>query len=213
MAGELAVLQSSLNEIDATELQKTENWQDLTDEVPQSTEYSTIPEQRRDNPDYEFPAVNRTLSFALQAVADMARQQAHFGIELLPPFGRILLIHFVFWQIGLLYSTGGWMSAYLDMSGVHSRSRDISSTATMVTTLFYISQTIGSIISVPASMFFSTSTLMQLQLGTCLFGCVLLLLPTSPFMTSVIASCSMGLGLSCLYPLAMGIVNDYGITM
>ena len=191
-------------------------WTELIDEVMECREFGDIPADGIGNPAYELPRLNRTLGYAPSFVADKARsRKAKFGMSLIPTVGQALLVNFVLWQVGLLDSCGGWWSTYIVVNDIQSAhfGMGASKVATFVTTAYYVAQTVGSIASVPASVLFTTTTLMRVYISFCVLGCIALLLPFSAFYRLVGAASLLGLGLSCMFPLAMGIVNDYGLTM
>lgn len=163
----------------------------------------------------EFASRNRTLSYATpQILEQMNGKTETFNITLLSPLVRFLLGFFASWHIGLLYSYGGWVGTYVILSGIDgSKHQGSEAAALFVTTIFYTFQTIGSIYSVPASVFFSTTALMRFQLTLLVISTLLLIFAFSPYTFTALSSGFMGLALSCIYPLALTVVNDYGATM
>ena len=194
-----------------------------------------------------FPALNHTLSFASPALArSVRRTRKPVGIVFVPVEVRLLLALLVFWQLGLLCAFGGWIGTYVGsmgessptlLAGVrhssvyevlsqHGRRQLFLNTAASpdpaasALTIFYATQILGGVLSVPASVVFSTSTLLRCQLTMAIIAASLLLVPihSLPSLTAAHnvvqgAAGLMGLGLGCMYPLIMTIVNDYGATM
>lgn len=213
-AKELNILTDSLVAIDENEELDMPVWHDLVEGILDHTEYHVLPQDTQPI-DHSQANVNRTLSFATPQIVEYIQDRPkEFNVNLLSNFVRMTLAFFVCWHIGLLYSYGGWIGTYIVMRGIEGPQHHGSLGAGLqITTLYYICQTVGSIYSVPASVMFSTTTLMRFQLFLLIAGTSLLFFTFSPYYFTAISACTMGLSLSCIYPLAMTVVNDYGGTM
>jgi len=168
-----------------------------------------------------------SLTFASPELAHCVRHKLKpMSIVLVPHNVRLLLALFVFWDLGLLCAYGAWISTYvetfdLDDGMGHSISEhDAQSAAAQVLAIFYATQIIGSILSVPASVVFSTTALLRCQLVLAVAAGVLMCVPHAAYSSAgwLIAVTGleaglMGLALGCMYPLIMTVVNDYGATM
>lgn len=200
--------------------------------------------------------VNPTLTYASPELARKVRRtRKPVGIVLVPFNVRVLLALFVFWELGLMCSFGGWIGTYvsslpMDSSGALAQVVDVASSevfsdrfqrnsstrqgwhsmamranpsefdaSASVLSAFYAMQIVSSVVSIPASVIFSTSTLLRCQLCLVMLAGLVLCLPVSTvgrqwlFYTISTSAGMMGLALGCMYPLAMTIVNDYGATM
>jgi hypothetical protein len=174
--------------------------------------------------------LNATLAFASPQLARHVRnQRIPVGIYLVPVRVRVLLAVMVFWELGLLCSYGGWIGTYVGtfdhrfggfVGGDDVLHTTSEAAGAQVLSVFYAAQIVGSILSVPASVVFSTTCMMRCQLSLSVLAGALMYIPLGMlaangwlmWVTSLSAGL-MGLSLGCMYPLIMTVANDYGATM
>lgn len=88
------------------------------------------------------------------------------------------------------------------------------SAAAYLTAVFYGSLAVGRIVSVPASMFLSSTSMVRIQLLVSLMGGVAFFFLGQSSYALAYVSCSVfGAGLSALFPLMLVLPIDYGLTM
>ena len=174
-----------------------------------NTQYSKLTARQRE--EENFPTINKTLSFATHNIvgkmeeADMSTQ-----IYLIPFSVKVSLILMSCLYMGMNYAFGGWITSYALIRGSTSSSDDASS----LTAIYYLLIAVGSIISVPCAVWISTSIMLRFQLAVVLSGSVFLGLFTSDsFLLLSIATATVGVGNSCIFPLILTMVNDYGYSM
>jgi len=164
-----------------------------------------------DDPNFTRPRVNSTLAYAPPTVSEFVREHkdTNIGINIAPISASIMLACFSFLIIGLLYSYGAWISVYAIQRYIPGG----NATGVHIATMFYMSQTIGSIVSVPLAVAFSSTSLLRCQMVILLVGAILLSAPLSLYTSTMVSACLVGYALSCMYPLVVALVNDYGCTM
>lgn len=158
----------------------------------------------------------RSLSYATPQIVDsIAKREAQFQVVLVPFSARLLLAVFVCWHVGLSYSYGSWVGTFMILADITSPiAKGAVAAGLFVSTINCVAQLIGSFYAVPVSMLYSTTTLLRFQLGLLVLAAMFVLaIDSSPFLFTVLSAATIGLSLSCLYPLAMTVVNDYGVTM
>lgn len=160
--------------------------------------------------------MNRALSYATPGIVEYVLENAdHLDVTLLSNLTRLLLALFICWHIGLLNCYGCWIGTYMIMEDIDSPSHAGPVAAGLVVvTLYCLCQMIGAAYSVPVSVMTTTTDLLRFQLVLLVIATVfVILIPVSTFTFTMLSACFLGLSLSCLYPLAMTVVNDYGATM
>lgn len=192
----------------------------LVDVVLEHTQYSLLTEADRENSDFEYPHINRTLSFMPAPVAEFVRKEqaqgVSVGVTFMPPSVMLVLTVFYVVYIGLYYSYGGWIKTYVDLRGIQyipTGYADPQPAGLFVSAMYYASLLTGSILSIPLAVVFSTTTLLRIHLFVLSLGMVALLLPLSQFVVTVVSAVFVAYGISCISGLAMTLVNDYAITM
>ena len=210
ISDELAAIETVLDE--ALSEATGENFgprDDFVMDILDNTQYSNIPAKHRE--DENFPAINKTLSFATHKIvgkmeeADIATQ-----IYLIPFSVKVSLALMSCVYMGMYYAFGGWISSYALIRGSTSSSDDASS----LTATYYLLTAVGSAVSVPCAVWISTSTMMRFQLMIALVGAVVLgLLANDSFLFLSVATTLIGVGNSCMFPLILTMVNDYGYSM
>jgi MFS family permease len=179
------------------------------------------------------PLKQSTLSFASPKLARKVRRiHKPLGIVFVPTNVRVLLAALAFCQLGLLCAFGGWVGTYIQEVSAYFALRDGSTltaaqqlanaqqVSTAVLTAMYSAQIIGSALSVPTSALLSATAIMRAQLALAVAAGVLLCVPygffdhaSAVFTVTTASAALMGLGLGCMYPLILTVVNDYGATM
>ena len=178
-------------------------------DILDNTQYSKLTAKQRE--EENFPTINKTLSFATHnIVGKMEEADVSTQIYLVPFSVRVSLTLMSSLYMGMYYAFGGWISSYALIRGSTSSSDDASS----LTATYYLLTAVGSVISVPCAVWISTSTMLRFQLVVVLCGSVILgLLANDSFLFLSVATAIMGVGNSCMFPLILTMVNDYGYSM
>eukprot|EP01038_Epipyxis_sp_PR26KG_P017073 gene17073-23487_t len=122
----------------------------------------------------------------------------------------VILFLFYFIYVGIETGYGGWIpsySLYVNVTTSHER-------AAYLTAIFWGFITLGRFTSIFASLSYSTSFLMRLQLAISLIGSILLMgIANSTYNYSILVSAIYGIGMSSIYPLGLTLITDYGYKM
>lgn len=127
-----------------------------------------------------------------------------------PIIVQCLCVTFFFVYVGIETGFGGWVPTFSLKEGItHDESR-----AAYLTAVFYGSLAVGRIISVPVSIYLSSTSMIRIQLLVSLLGGVSFFLFGRMSYALAYFSCSVfGAGLSGLFPLMLVLPMDYGLTM
>ena len=127
-----------------------------------------------------------------------------------PLFVQCLCITFFFVYVGIETGFGGWVPTFSLKEGI----TDDESRAAYLTAVFYGSLAVGRIVSVPVSIFLSSTSMIRIQLMVSLLGGVLFFFFGQMSYVLAYVSCSIfGAGLSGLFPLMLVLPMDYGLIM
>lgn len=143
-------------------------------------------------------------------------------IRLVPLSVRFLLTSMTFCFMGVYCSSNGWFPTYVTIAmsqdifnlPLNTSVQEEAAVGRLVTSLFYLSMTVGCGLSIPCTVYFSTTTMLRYHL--CLVGASLVLLGCAPYNSLTLlylGAIFLGYGLSSLFPLILTIVNDYGLTL
>lgn len=121
----------------------------------------------------------------------------------------VLLASFTFIHIGLTFSFGGWISTYTLLLDPRL---GFSEGAQMVS-LYCASRALANVYAIPASVMCSTTSLLKFQLALLATGAATMFLPLDPVWLNSVSTVLVGMAVSCIYPLAMTVANDYQMTM
>ena len=128
----------------------------------------------------------------------------------IPIVVQVLGFLFFFIYVGIETGFGGWIPTFSLKTGVAKT----ESKAAYLTAVFYGSLAAGRIISVPVSIFFSSTSMIRGQLLISLVGGIVFFFFGSLAYTSIYLSCAiLGAGLSGLFPLMLVLPVDYGFEM
>lgn len=161
--------------------------------------------------DSDFLEYSRVLSFATTHIVDLLDEPVSkiVDIHIVPRSISLIVAGLAFLHIGLLYTYGGWISTYtlmVDPGLSFAEAAKMSS--------FYSScACISAVYAIPASFYFSTTTLLRFQLSLLVLGAVALFVPLDPVEGISVSAVLVGLAVSCIYPLIMTLANDYQMTM
>jgi hypothetical protein len=134
---------------------------------------------------------------------------ARLDVKLVPKKFQVFAGLFGFFYCGLFYSYSGWVTSYASGTGIASSSTE----ASYLTSQFFLWATVGSLLSVPMSVLFSTSFLLRVQLAFVVLGAFILVITGSSCRLLNLATATLGFGTSCVFPLLICLANDYKFTM
>ncbi|KAJ1402650.1 hypothetical protein B484DRAFT_368175 [Ochromonadaceae sp. CCMP2298] len=177
---------------------------------PSHTPSHTSHSSSHSSPRSHTPSRPRTLSFVTPAMQAHMLHLPETGIVLVPLSFRLLLGAFVVAYFGMFHSYSGWIASYSMVRHLTLH----SSQAARLTSTYYTFLTLGSALSIPLSVYVSSTALLRVQLCIVAIGAILLVLEgwESLFYLTV-ATAFLGYGNSCIFPLALCLANDYGYTM
>mmetsp|Transcript_14900 Transcript_14900/g.22417 ORF Transcript_14900/g.22417 Transcript_14900/m.22417 type:complete len:592 (+) Transcript_14900:89-1864(+) len=220
LASELLTLEHTLDHLSEKEsLLSVDTSTDLVTNILDATAYCNVSSEQRQDPNFE-PEINKTLSFATSRIAQKVESFAEvlpdptlpaiIHVTLVPTSVCILLASMTFVYLGLASAYAGWIPSYVLISGMSSDPSDIAH----VSSLYYMCGAVGCILSVPLSVWFSTTSMMRFHLAIIGASIITLLFMQSITLVALdVASALMGYGLSAIIPLTLTVVNDYGLTM
>ena len=144
-----------------------------------------------------------------EAAAKGSTSSASLDVKLVPRKFLIFTGMFGFFYCSLYYSFSSWVTSYASGTGIATTAVE----ASYLTSQFFLWVTVGSALSVPMSVLFSTSTLLRFQLFFVTFGSAILMLASTSYSMLSIATGMLGFGLSCIFPLLICVAKDYKFTM
>jgi hypothetical protein len=133
-----------------------------------------------------------------------------FGIFLIPRTVRNYLAAMMFVYLGTVSSIAGWLPTFVMARNLGGG--DLAEGA-FVASVFFFSSLVGSVASVPCSVYFSTSNLLRGHILLVLLGSVVCLFAGTSIAVLCLGTGVMGYGFSAIVALSLTVVNDYGYTM
>jgi hypothetical protein len=158
---------------------------------------------------FATPAMVEHIEIIEEAAARGNSVSASLDIKMVPVKFQLFAGLFGFFYCGLFYSYSGWVTSYASGSGIAST----PAAASYLTSQYFLWVTVGSALSVPMSVLFSTSFLLRFQLTFVMIGALLLSCAGSSYDLLNIATATLGFGNSCIFPLLICVANDYKFTM
>lgn len=123
---------------------------------------------------------------------------------------KALITLFYFVYVGSESGYSGWIS----MFGLSSHLTESESSAAYLCSFFWTGLTLGRLLAIPQSMYFTASAMVRFQLGlSVLMSVYFLYFPAVSYEETSIVSLLFGFAMSSIFPLMMIIVTDYGYVM
>lgn len=138
-------------------------------------------------------------------------QEAKVGAEVkrVPLLPRCLITIFFFIYVGAECGYGGWVSTFALQAVACSEAQ-----AAFAASIFWAALTAGRVVAIPQALFVSTTGMLRLQLGLSVLGAILTAtIAQLGYAQLCVASAVLGYALSSIFPLAMTLAMDYGLTM
>jgi hypothetical protein len=180
-----------------------------------ATEYCKVKEEQRNDPFFE-PGIIKTLAFAtpdiVKCMASLPPSDFDDPIALPPKTVMMLLCIFVAAGASLQCTYNNWIPLYSTALG-RSHEEQIEATG-HISAVFHALGALGCLLSVPLSIFFSTTALLRIHVGAVSFAIVALMLCQSEsFGLLSTATALMGYGVMAIMPISLSVLNDYGYSM
>jgi len=123
---------------------------------------------------------------------------------------KTLITLFYFVYVGSESGYSGWIS----MFGISTQLTTSESSAAYLCSFFWIGLTIGRLLAIPQSLYFTASAMVRFQLGLSVFmSGYFLYFPAVSYEETSVVSLLFGFAMSSIFPLMMIIVTDYGFIM
>jgi fucose permease len=138
----------------------------------------------------------------------------------LPTSIRLTLFLFCFFYVGLESGFGGWISSYASHNThIIEDTTDVSGTsnaAAFLSTVFFLSMSIGRILSIPLAVRYAPSVLMKAHLGITVVGGLLMIVigrGAYGYVGCAVGTAVIGLGISAIFPIGLTFAHEYQLPM
>lgn len=132
------------------------------------------------------------------------------GARIAPLYLRLIVCFFFFVYVGIETGFAGWLPTYAILQGITTS----NSAAAYLTSIVWVAITVGRVLAVLSAIFLSATAMLRIQL-TLSLGSTLaaLFLINRSYQWACIVSALVGFSLSCIWPVMMTLVGDYGFCM
>ncbi len=120
---------------------------------------------------------------------------------------KLLVSGFFLFYVGAEASYAGWISSYALLEHVTESEAD----AAYLSSIFWAALTVGRVTAIPLAIFFSSTTLIRIQLFLAVVaGLLCLTILSHSYLAACVVSAVSGYALSSMFPVMLTIVSDYG---
>ena len=179
-----------------------------------ATEYCNVSAKQRNDPFFE-PGIIKTLAYATPALITKVQSLGCGGN---PPFTQppgpvtSMLMLLVFCGSSLQCAYNNWIPLYA--TSVSSRDLPAVDVAGHISCVLHIMGGVGCVLTVPLSVYLSTTTMLRIHVGIVVIALIALLFcQNQSFTLLLITTALIGYGVVPVMPLSLTLLNDYGYSM
>lgn len=143
---------------------------------------------------------------SMDKVKESSSSDSSLMDQLVPYSVRAMITIFFFLYVGIEVGFGGWVPTYALSTGIATN----ESNAAYLTGLFFGGLALGRIVSVPISLYLSTTTMIRIELLISFVGSVLFA-NSNNYVAACWSSAIFGFGLGSIFPMMLIVANDYSL--